>query len=135
MLHILTRAAIYDRSVLDIEYRRGASHFARDLSRAARELSLSTMMKTAITRTDPADILNAAVDALIPHRFELPAITALRRLAGTAHRRVNAEPWNAVCTQLEESKRTGLEALSLSLILANNAKVPVGVKPFVIDRY
>ncbi len=63
---------------------------------AARELSLSTMMKTAKTRTDPADIINAAVDALIRHRFELPAIIALRRLAGTAHRRVNAEQWNAV---------------------------------------
>ena len=32
---------------------------------AARELSQSTMMKTAKTRTDPADIINAAVDALI----------------------------------------------------------------------
>jgi hypothetical protein len=39
------------------------------------------MMKTAKARTDPADIINAAVDALIRHRFELPGLIALRRLA------------------------------------------------------
>jgi hypothetical protein len=50
----------------------------------ARELAESAMIKTAKARTDPADIINAAVDALIRHRFELPALIALRRLAGTA---------------------------------------------------
>ena len=40
------------------------------------------MRKTAEARTDPADLINAAVDALARHRFELPALNALRRLAG-----------------------------------------------------
>jgi hypothetical protein len=48
------------------------------------------MIKTAKARTDPADIINAAVDALIRARFELPALIALRRLAGTAHSKVTA---------------------------------------------
>jgi hypothetical protein len=35
----------------------------------------------------------------------------LQRLAGTAHRKVNAEQWGAVCTRLDESKRSALDAL------------------------
>jgi TnpA family transposase len=77
----------------------------------ARELAQSTMIKTAKARTDPADIINAAVDALIRHRFELPALIALRRLAGTAHSKVNAAQWGAVCARLDEAKQSALEAL------------------------
>jgi hypothetical protein len=51
----------------------------------ARKLAESTMTKVAKARTDPADLINAAVDALVRHRFELPALIALRRLAGTVH--------------------------------------------------
>lgn len=78
---------------------------------AARQLSQSTMIKTAKTRTDPADIINAAVDALIRHRFELPALIAMRRLAGTANSKVNAAQWGVVCAHLDEAKRSALEAL------------------------
>ena len=56
----------------------------------ARELVQATMRKTAQARTDPADIINSAIDALIRHGFELPALDTLRRLAGTAHSKVNA---------------------------------------------
>ena len=37
----------------------------------AQQLAESTMMKMAEARTDPADLINAAVDALVRHRFEL----------------------------------------------------------------
>jgi Domain of unknown function (DUF4158) len=77
----------------------------------ARELAQSTMIKTAKARTDPADIINAAADALIRHRFELPVLIALRRLAGTAHSKVNAAQWGAVCGHLDEAKQSALEAL------------------------
>lgn len=76
-----------------------------------REIAQSTMIKTAKARTDPADIINAAVDALIRHRFELPALIALRRLAGTAHSKINAAQWGAVCARLDEAKQSALEAL------------------------
>jgi hypothetical protein len=62
----------------------------RAWGRAARELARSTMLELAKARTDRADLINAAVDALIRCRFELPALIALRRLAGTAHGTVNA---------------------------------------------
>jgi hypothetical protein len=69
------------------------------------------MMKTAKTRTDPAEIINAAVDTLIRHRFELPALIALRRLAGTAHSKINVAQWGAVCARLDEAKQSALESL------------------------
>jgi hypothetical protein len=44
------------------------------------------MAKLAEARTDPADLINAAVNTLVCERFELPALCTLRRLVGTAHR-------------------------------------------------
>jgi hypothetical protein len=35
----------------------------------------------------------------------------LRRLAGTAHSKVNAAQWGAVCAHLDEAKQSALEAL------------------------
>ena len=69
------------------------------------------MRKTAQARTDPADIINSAIDALIRHGFELPALDTLRRLAGTAHRKVNAAQWSEVCDCLPFEQRVALETL------------------------
>src|ERR1700733_5376986 len=69
------------------------------------------MTKTPTARTDPADIINAAVDGLIRHRFELPALIALRRLAGAVHSQINAAQWASVCGHLDEAKQSALEAL------------------------
>src|SRR5208282_869600 len=77
----------------------------------ARELARSTMIKTARARTDPADIINTAVDELIRHRFELPALIALRRHAGAVHSQINAAQWAAVCDHLDEAKRSALDTL------------------------
>ena len=77
----------------------------------ARNLAQSTMTIVAKARTDPADMINAAVDALVRHRFELPALIALRRLTGTVHSKVNAIQWNEVCGRLNENQRSVLESL------------------------
>ena len=65
----------------------------------------------AQARTDPAEIINAAIDALIRHGFELPALVTLRRLAGTAHSNVNATQWSEVCDHLDVAQRAALHAL------------------------
>ena len=44
----------------------------------------------AETRLDPAELVNAAIDALIRERCELPSLSTLLRLAGNAHRRINS---------------------------------------------
>jgi hypothetical protein len=69
------------------------------------------MRRTAHARTDPVDIINSAIDALIRHGFELPTLVALRRLAGTAHKNVNATQWSDVCGQLNAAQRAVLEKL------------------------
>ena len=77
----------------------------------ARALAKATMFKAARARTDPADIINSAIDALIRHGFELPALATLRRLAGTAHSNVNAAQWNEVCGCISSVQSAVLETL------------------------
>ena len=69
------------------------------------------MTEVAKARTDPADLINAAVDALVRHRFELPALIALRRLAGTVHSAVSGAQWREVCDHLTAKQGSALEAL------------------------
>jgi len=75
----------------------------------ARELVQATMRKTAQARTHPADIINSAIDALIRHGFELPALDTLRRLAATVHSKVNAAQWSEVYDYLPFEQRLALE--------------------------
>ena len=77
----------------------------------ALALTKATMQKTAKARTDPADIINSAIDALIRHGFELPALGTLRRLAGTAHSNTNSAQWTAVCGLLSSAQQAVLETL------------------------
>lgn len=77
----------------------------------ALALTKAAMRKTAHARTDPADIINSAIDALIRHGFELPALGTLRRLAGTAQCNVNANQWSEVCGLLSTAQRAVLETL------------------------
>ena len=77
----------------------------------AFELAQATMRKTAQARTDPADIINSAIDALIRHGFELPALTTLRRLAGTEHSNINTTQWDEVCGRIGSLQHALLEEL------------------------
>jgi hypothetical protein len=56
---------------------------------AARQVARRTMTTIAEARTDPAELINAAIDALVRGRFELPTLDALRRLAATVHSKTN----------------------------------------------
>ncbi len=77
----------------------------------ARALAQETMCKTAQARTDPADIINSAIDALIRHGFELPSLATLRRMAGTTHSDINAAQWTEVCGRLSSAQQAVLETL------------------------
>jgi hypothetical protein len=77
----------------------------------ALRMAQSSMAKLAEARTDPADLINAAINTLVRERFELPALRTLRRLAGTAHRAVNDEQWRRVVKTLSCDDRAALEAL------------------------
>ncbi len=78
---------------------------------AARKLARQTMTMIAEARTSPAELINAAVDALVRGRFELPSLDAFRRLASTVHRQVNTTQWQRIGSRLDEEQRAALEAL------------------------
>jgi hypothetical protein len=117
--HVATRMGVESGSTLNFPKRTLYRHRPAILERLkvvswgtqARALAQATMRKTAQARTDPADIINSAIDALIRHGFELPALATLRRLAGTAHSNINAAQWNEVCGRLCSEQRTVLETL------------------------
>jgi hypothetical protein len=52
-----------------------------------------------------------AVDTLVRHRFELPSLDTLSRLAATVHRQINTVQWQRVGACLNDSQRSALEAL------------------------
>lgn len=76
-----------------------------------RAIAVEAMRKSARVRTDPADIVNAAIDALVRHQVELPLVSALRRLAGTAYTQINTLQYKAVGSPLSTRQRSALEAL------------------------
>ena len=80
----------------------------------ARAVAAAAIAKTAEGRIDPADLINAAIDALIRERCELPLLWTLRRLAGTAHRLVNAAQWQQVYERLSAADIEGLDVLLAS---------------------
>jgi hypothetical protein len=77
----------------------------------ARAIASGAIAAAAEARVDPADLINAAIDALIRERCELPMLSTLRELAATSHRLVNAAQWEQVHERLSEAVRQELDAL------------------------
>jgi TnpA family transposase len=77
----------------------------------ARAIASGAIATAAEARVDPADLINAAIDALIRERCELPMLSTLRELAATAHRLVNAAHWQKVHERLSDAVRQELDAL------------------------
>jgi TnpA family transposase len=77
----------------------------------AREVAAQAIAQAAETRLDPVDLINAAIDALIRERCELPRLSTLRTLAATAHRSVNAAQWQEVYRRLTLQDRARLDDL------------------------
>lgn len=76
----------------------------------------------AETRLDPADLVNAAIDALIRERCELPSLSTLLRLAGNAHRRINSSQWQQVHERL-----TAMDVQRLDELLTPSAVASGGI--------
>ena len=77
----------------------------------ARGVACDAIAAAAQARTDPADLINAAIDALIRESCELPQLSTLRTMAGAAHRLVNATQWQEVYERLSDTDRRGLDKL------------------------
>ena len=83
----------------------------RSYSERGAEIAASAMREAAATMSDPADLVNVAVEALVRDRVELPAFSALDRLAGRERERVHGEIYALVAGRLSEGDRTRLDSL------------------------
>jgi hypothetical protein len=78
---------------------------------AAAAVATETMQRLVGGRAHFSDLINGAIEALIAARFELPALSTLRRLAGHVHAN-SLNAWLAkVNERLTDPMRAGLEKL------------------------
>lgn len=75
------------------------------------ELVESTMRSAARTMSDPADLINTAIEALVGGNIELPAFSALDRLAGSIRQAVHEEIYTQATVLLDDAARSTLDAM------------------------
>jgi hypothetical protein len=67
--------------------------------------------QAAYTMSDPADLINVAIEQLIAHRFELPAFQTLDRLVSHVRYGVHQELYARITAALSPAEQAHLEAL------------------------
>ena len=67
--------------------------------------------KAAETMSDPADLINAAVEDLVKASIELPAYSTLDRIAGNIRQQVHEEMYARMTDNLNEEQKSALDAL------------------------
>ena len=75
------------------------------------ELVESTMRCAARTMSDPADLINTAIEALFGASIELPAFSALNRLAGSIRQAVHEDIYTQATMVLDDTARSTLDAM------------------------
>jgi hypothetical protein len=71
----------------------------------------SATRTAAYTMSDPADLINVAIEQLIHHRFELPAFSTLDRQVNHIRHEVHQVLYTRVVAQLKEEQRQALDEL------------------------
>jgi hypothetical protein len=89
------------RTYLDIKpYGEGGQHVVE-----------TTVQHAAFTMSDPADLINLAVEHLIQQRFELPAFSTLDRLVLHVRHGVHQDLYTRITAKLGAAERERLDAL------------------------
>jgi hypothetical protein len=83
----------------------------RSWSKGGAEVARQAMEKAAYTHSDPADLINVAIEPLIAKRYELPAFSTLDRLAGHVRHQVHQQLYEQITKCLSESQRQCLDDL------------------------
>jgi len=78
---------------------------------AAEELVTKTTLETAETMSDPADLINRAVEALQAASMDLPAFSTLDRLVNRLRAEVHAQIYNRVAARVSAEHVAVLDAL------------------------
>jgi len=80
-------------------------------SRAAVPVIEAVMTTVAQTKQDLVDLINAAIEELVHHRYELPAFSTLVRIARRIRNHVTEEFYLQIAQSLEREVRVSLERL------------------------
>ena len=67
--------------------------------------------KAAYTMSDPADLINVAIETLVQNRFELPAFSALDRMVGRIRQEVHERLYESITSTLTDAQRRILDGL------------------------
>jgi TnpA family transposase len=78
---------------------------------SAEELVTKTTLETAVTMSDPADLINRAVEALQAASIDLPAFSTLDRLVNRLRAEVHAQIYNRVAVRVTAEHAAVLDAL------------------------
>ena len=78
---------------------------------AAEQLVTKTTLETAETMSDPADLINRAVEALQAASIDLPAFSTLDRLVNRLRAEVHAQIYNRVAARVTAEHAAALDAL------------------------
>lgn len=80
-------------------------------SDGGKEVAQKATREAAYTMSDPADLINVAIEELIRQRYELPAYSALDRLVGTVREQVHVQLYEQVNTALGRDEADFLDGL------------------------
>jgi TnpA family transposase len=78
---------------------------------AGEQLVTTTVTEAAATMSDPADLINRAIEALSKAAIDLPAFSTLERLANHLRAQVHTQMYKQVATQLTADDVAALDAL------------------------
>jgi TnpA family transposase len=94
-------------------YRQSIRHFlgVRAWSADAKVLVKQAIEKAAYTMSDPADLINVAIEKLLHHHYELPAFSTLDRLTGYMRQQVHEQLYQQIDGNLSDVQRHTLSQL------------------------
>jgi len=79
--------------------------------RQARHAAVAAVFQTSQVMDNPADLINAVIEALVKERYELPAFSALDRLVRRVRTLVNRRVFEQIAGRLSATEATRLDQL------------------------
>jgi hypothetical protein len=89
----------------------------RRYTQGGRELVTTAVTAAAQITSDPADLINLAIELLVLQRYQLPAFSTLDRLVNHLREQVHQQLYTQINARLTDSQRRQLEEL---------LRVPIG---------
>ena len=94
-------------------YRQAVRNFLKikPYGKGGQEVANKQIEKSAYTMSDPADLINVAIEILVKQFYELPAFSTLDRLVGNIREEVHEKIFAKITNSLSEEQRLCLDGL------------------------